>query len=188
MEKYPDLDIRVMEMKTPDIRKALLTGEADAAIIASMLDDAALTEETLFYEQFLGYVSKKEPLFKHDVIRTSDVTGERLWLLDEGHCFRDQLVRFCQMEAVKISQMAYRLGSMETFMHMVESGKGITFIPELERTGPSVCYPAAYPSDCPGDPERLHPHQSAAGFERGDSGGGSQGDAYPAGRSVSGII
>ena len=100
MEKYPDLDIRVMEMKTPDIRKALLTGEADAAIIASMLDDAALTEETLFYEQFLGYVSKKEPLFKHDVIRTSDVTGERLWLLDEGHCFRDQLVRFCQMEAV----------------------------------------------------------------------------------------
>ena len=131
MEKYPDLDIRVMALKTPDIRKALLTGEVDAAIIASMLDDAALTEETLFYEQFLGYVSKKEPLFKHDVIRTSDVTGERLWLLDEGHCFRDQLVRFCQMEAVKISQMAYRLGSMETFMHMVESGKGITFIPEL---------------------------------------------------------
>lgn len=58
MEKYPDLDIRVMEMKTPDIRKALLTGEADAAIIASLLDDAALTEETLFYEQFFGYVSK----------------------------------------------------------------------------------------------------------------------------------
>ena len=53
------------------------------------------------------------------------------WLLDEGHCFRDQLVRFCQMEAVKLHQMAYRLGSMETFMRMVESGKGITFIPEL---------------------------------------------------------
>ena len=48
-------------------------------------------------------------------------------------CIRDsdQLVRFCQMEAVKVSQMAYRLGSMETFMRMVESGKGITFIPEL---------------------------------------------------------
>ncbi|WP_455591727.1 hydrogen peroxide-inducible genes activator [Bacteroides sp.] len=131
MEKYPDLDIRVTEMKTQDIRQALLTKEVDAAIIASLLEDNALSEETLFYEQFYGYVSRKEPLFKHDVIRTSDITGERLWLLDEGHCFRDQLVRFCQMEAVKISQMAYRLGSMETFMHMVESGKGITFIPEL---------------------------------------------------------
>ena len=52
-------------------------------------------------------------------------------MLDEGHCFRDQLVRFCQMETVKVSQMAYHLGSMETFMRMVESGKGITFIPEL---------------------------------------------------------
>lgn len=131
MEKYPDLDIRVTEMKTQDIRQALLTGEVDAAIIASLLEDASLSEETLFYEQFYGYVSRKEALFKHDVIRTSDITGERLWLLDEGHCFRDQLVRFCQMEAVKLSQMAYRLGSMETFMHMVESGKGITFIPEL---------------------------------------------------------
>lgn len=131
MEKYPELDIRVTEMKTPDIRQALHGGEIDAAIIATRMEDATLSEVPLFYEQFYGYVSRKEPLFKHEVIRTSDITGERLWLLDEGHCFRDQLMRFCQMEAVKIHQMAYRLGSMETFMHMVESGKGITFIPEL---------------------------------------------------------
>ena len=126
MEKYPELDIRVTEMKTQNIQQAL-----HAAIIASKLEDTFLKEETLFYEIFFGYVSCKEPLFKHDVIRTSDITGERLWLLDEGHCFRDQLVRFCQMETVKVNQMAYHLGSMETFMRMVESGKGITFIPEL---------------------------------------------------------
>nr|WP_044655615.1 LysR substrate-binding domain-containing protein [Bacteroides acidifaciens] len=131
MEKYPELDIRVTEMKTQDVQQALHAGDLDAGIIASKLEDTFLTEETLFYEQFYAYVSKKEPSFKHDLIRTSDITGERLWLLDEGHCFRDQLVRFCQMEAVKVNQMAYRLGSMETFMRMVESGKGITFIPEL---------------------------------------------------------
>ncbi|MBC8595129.1 LysR family transcriptional regulator [Oscillospiraceae bacterium N12] len=131
MEKYPELDVRVTEMKTQDIRQALRDGEIDAAILASILDEPSLSEEILFYEQFFGYVSRKEPLFKHEVIRTSDITGERLWLLDEGHCFRDQLMRFCQMEAVKLNQMAYRLGSMETFMRMVESGKGITFIPEL---------------------------------------------------------
>ena len=118
-------------LKTQDIRQALHTGDIDAAILASVLEDTALSEEILFYEQFYGYVSRKEPLFGREVVRTSDITGERLWLLDEGHCFRDQLVRFCQMEAVKLHQMAYRLGSMETFMRMVESGKGITFIPEL---------------------------------------------------------
>ena len=131
MEKYPELDIRVTEMKTQDVQQALHSGDIDAGIIANKLEDSFLMEETLFYEQFYGYVSKKEPLFKHEVIRTSDITGERLWLLDEGHCFRDQLIRFCQIEAVKVSQMAYHLGSMETFMRMVESGKGITFSPEL---------------------------------------------------------
>lgn len=131
MEKYPELDIRVTEMKTQDIQQALHSGDIDAGIIANKLEDSFLTEKTLFYEKFYGYVSRKEALFKHDVIRTSDITGERLWLLDEGHCFRDQLIRFCQIEAVKVSQMAYHLGSMETFMRMVESGKGITFIPEL---------------------------------------------------------
>ena len=131
MEKYPELDIRVTEMKTQDIQQALHSGDIDAGIIANKLEDSFLTEKTLFYEKFYGYVSRKEALFKHDVIRTSDITGERLWLLDEGHCFRDQLIRFCQIEAVKVSQMAYHPGSMETFMRMVESGKGITFIPEL---------------------------------------------------------
>lgn len=131
IEKYPELDIRVTEMKTHDILQALHAGELDAAIVASRSDDRMLREETLFYEQFYAYVSRGEALFKKELIRTTDVTGERLWLLDEGHCFRDQLVKFCRMEAVKVSQMAYRLGSMETFMRMVESGKGITFIPEL---------------------------------------------------------
>ena len=131
LEEHPELDIRVIEMKTQDIQQALRQGDIDAAILATKQDDATLQEIPLFYEQFFGYVSRKEPLFKQDLIRTSDITGERLWLLDEGHCFRDQLMRFCQMEAVKLNQMAYRLGSMETFMHMVESGKGITFIPEL---------------------------------------------------------
>ena len=81
MEKYPELDIRVTEMKTQDIQQALHAGDLDAGIIASKLEDSFLTEETLFYEQFYAYVSRKEPSFKHEVIRTSDITGERLWLL-----------------------------------------------------------------------------------------------------------
>ncbi|MEG2573146.1 MAG: hydrogen peroxide-inducible genes activator [Bacteroides sp.] len=131
MEKYPELDVRVMEMKTQDCMSMLASGKVDAAIIANTTDEKQLQSDVLFYEQFFGYVSRKESIFKNELIRSSDINGERLWLLDEGHCFRDQLMRFCQMEAVKLHQASYRLGSMETFMRMVESGKGITFIPEL---------------------------------------------------------
>ena len=52
-------------------------------------------------------------------------------LLDEGHCFRDQLVNFCHLKSARRSQRSYHLGSIETFMRMVESGLGATFIPEL---------------------------------------------------------
>ena len=131
MNKYPDLDIRVVEMKTNDIKKALQTGEIDAGIVASLAGMEELQQTPLFYEQFFAYVSREDALFNNEVIRTSDLNGEQLWLLDEGHCFRDQLVRFCQMKSARASQLAYHLGSMETFMRMVESGKGVTFIPEL---------------------------------------------------------
>lgn len=131
MKKYPDLDIRVVEMKTNDIKKALQTGEIDAGIVASLAGMEELQQTPLFYEQFFAYVSREDALFNNEVIRTSDLNGEQLWLLDEGHCFRDQLVRFCQMKSARASQLAYHLGGMETFMRMVESGKGVTFIPEL---------------------------------------------------------
>lgn len=131
MKKYPDIDIRVVEMKTNDIKKALQTGEIDAGIVASLAGMEELQQTPLFYEQFFAYVSREDALFNNEVIRTSDLNGEQLWLLDEGHCFRDQLVRFCQMKSARASQLAYHLGSMETFMRMVESGKGVTFIPEL---------------------------------------------------------
>ena len=131
MKKYPGLDMRVVEMKTNDIKAALQTGEIDAGIVASLAGMEELGQTSLFYERFFAYIAREDALFNNEVIRTSDLNGEQLWLLDEGHCFRDQLVRFCQLKSARASQLAYHLGSMETFMRMVESGKGVTFIPEL---------------------------------------------------------
>ena len=130
-DQHLDLDIRILEMKSSQIITGLQKGEIDAAIIANSPSELFLNGDILYYEQFYGYVSRNESIFKNELIRSSDIDGERLWLLDEGHCFRDQLMRFCQMEKVKVRQSTYRLGSMETFMRMVESGNGITFIPEL---------------------------------------------------------
>ena len=131
MRENSSLEIRVVEMKTSDIRRAIDRGEIDAAVMVDTgdLDDYALT--TLFYEQFLAYVSPSDQLSAKKSIKTSDLSNELLWLLDEGHCFRDQLVKYCQLKAAKTSQSAYSLGSIETFMRIVENGQGVTFIPEL---------------------------------------------------------
>lgn len=130
-ERYPDVDIRVVELKTHEIINALNHDEVDAGIMANQPTTPNLDGEVLFYDEFYGYVSRGENIFKNELIRTSDISGARLWLLDEGHCFRDQLLRFCRMDSVKSNQMVYQLGSLETFMRMVESGQGLTFIPEL---------------------------------------------------------
>ncbi len=131
MMEYPEMDLRITEMQTAHMKKALLHGDIDAGILAKVDGLDEMECHTLFYEQFYAYVAQDEPLFKNKTIKTADLTGEFLWLLDEGHCFRDQLVKFCQLKAASVSKKAYNLGSIETFMRIVEHGKGVTFIPEL---------------------------------------------------------
>lgn len=131
MNAHPEMDIRVTEMKTEDMKAAIMRGDLDAGILARVdgLDD--MDCETLFYEQFFAYVAEGDPLFGNSSIKTTDLSGEYLWLLDEGHCFRDQLVKFCDLKSASRSKRSYNLGSIETFMRIVEGGKGVTFIPEL---------------------------------------------------------
>lgn len=131
MNKYPDMDVRIVEMKTEDLKRALVRGDVDAGILAQLEGLDEFDSVLLFYEQFFAYVADGDPLFSKENIKTADLTGEYLWLLDEGHCFRDQLVKFCHLKAASAAKKAYTLGSIETFMRIVESGKGITFIPEL---------------------------------------------------------
>ncbi|MDD7317631.1 MAG: hydrogen peroxide-inducible genes activator [Prevotella sp.] len=131
LDENPDMDIRITEMKTSDIKQAIIRGDIDAAILARVDGLGEYRCHTLFYERFMAYVSEHDRLKNSKAIRVADLKDEFLWLLDEGHCFRDQLVKFCQLKAASRSKKAYNLGSIETFMRIVENGKGVTFIPEL---------------------------------------------------------
>ena len=131
MNEYPELDIRVTEMKTEDMCRAVRRGDIDAGILAMVGGLEGMDCTPLYHEQFLAYVAKEDPLYACKFIRPADLSGEYLWLLDEGHCFRDQLVKFCHLKSASLSKKSYNLGSIETFMRIVENGKGVTFIPQL---------------------------------------------------------
>ena len=128
---FPQLDLRVKEMKTQPIKEALLSGDIDAAVIVRTEDAEGLRLTPLFFEQFVAYVAPSHALYNLPAIKTSDLVNEAVWLLDEGHCFRDQLIKFCHLKSAEMSRRSYTLGSIETFMRMVEAGDGVTFIPEL---------------------------------------------------------
>jgi LysR family hydrogen peroxide-inducible transcriptional activator len=131
MNQYPETDVRITEMKTEDMRKALMHGDIDAGILARVDGLDSMDCHTLYYEQFYAYVAEGDPLCDIEAIKPADLSGEYLWLLDEGHCFSDQLVKFCNLKSASRSKKCYNLGSIETFMRIVENGKGVTFIPEL---------------------------------------------------------
>lgn len=88
MNEHPEMDIRITEMKTEGMIKALRSGGIDAGILAQVEGLEELDITPLYREQFMGYVAENDPLYKKEYIKPADLSGEFLWLLDEGHCFR----------------------------------------------------------------------------------------------------
>ena len=104
--RIPFLGHQSYRDETQECLEALKAGELEAVLIAGAAEGAHFHSTPLYYESFLGYVSRHNALFKKEMIRSSEVSGEQLWLLDEGHCFRDQLMRFCQLESAQSCQIA----------------------------------------------------------------------------------
>lgn len=129
--ELPNLRIMFVELKTSECLEALRLGTVQMAVIASEAKETYLVDHPLYYEEFMGYVPRDSELYAEEVIRSAEVGKYHLWLLDEGHCFRDQLVRFCHLRYDPTQRHNYSRGSLETFMHFVEGGNGVTFLPEL---------------------------------------------------------
>jgi Transcriptional regulator len=132
-KKYPHIKLIVQEMMTEFIITRLREGRIDVGILVTPLQEKGIREHVLFYEELLAYVSKKNAAYKKTYVLPQDIDPEKLWLMEEGHCFRSQIVNLCELR--KNSEMGshfeYEAGSIETLRRMVEMYDGITIIPEL---------------------------------------------------------
>jgi len=124
--KHPEIDIHVRESKTPKLIEELVEGRLDAAIVALPVSEPSLTEVALFSENFLLV---RPPEYEGAPVPSSEMLREmRLLLLEEGHCFRDQALTFCNMQAPREMLDA---SSLSTLVQMVGAGMGVTLIPEM---------------------------------------------------------
>lgn len=132
-KKYPGVKLIVNEMMTDLMVSRLREGKIDAGILVTPLQEAGIKEYILFYEELLVYVSKKNHDFKKHYVLAQDIVPHKLWLLEEGHCFRSQIMNLCELQkASKEGQsFEYEAGSIETLRRMVELSDGITILPEL---------------------------------------------------------
>ena len=130
---YPEIRLHVSEMITERITSELKLGNLDVGIVASVSDENSLQEIPLYKEKFYAYVSEKTELYNKQYILPGDIEPNELWLLEEGHCFRTQIQRLCELSRNSEfgNSFNYRSGSIETLMRMVDRNGGITIVPEL---------------------------------------------------------
>ena len=125
---YPEVALKIAEMPTQSIIRKLHLAEIDMAILSTPLDDPKILEVPLFYEKFIAYISPDEPIYANKEIATSDMPLEHLWVLEEGHCLRNQVFNLCEN---KTHTSTYQAGSIDTLVRIVDLNGGYTIIPEL---------------------------------------------------------
>jgi LysR family hydrogen peroxide-inducible transcriptional activator len=132
-KKYPSVKLVVNEMMTGLIIARLREGKIDAGILVTPLQETGIKEFVLFYEELMAYVSKKNSVYEKTYLLPQDIDPNKLWLLEEGHCFRSQIANLCELRKIskENSHFEYEAGSIETLRRMVEMNDGITIMPEL---------------------------------------------------------
>ncbi len=133
IEKYPQVKLIVWEQTTEQIIQQLKLGMIDCGILSTPLHESNLTEIPVFYENFVAYVSKHSKLSKKKSISPDDIDMEEIWILNEGHCMREQVLNICQRRKSTqgFKHFEYNTGSVETLKRMVDQNNGATILPEL---------------------------------------------------------
>lgn len=140
LQQYPELRIELRELTTEVIKDQLRKNHLDVGILALESDMEAFRQFHLFNERLLVFVGAKEPQLNKQYLLASDIDVTRLWLLEEEHCLRSQVMNLCSLKknAVDHAQLTFDAGSIETLMNIVEATNGITVIPELATLNLSV--------------------------------------------------
>lgn len=131
---YPDVALRISEKETTAAIKALRNGEIDAALLSTPLSERDLREYPLYYEAFVAYFSEGEEALKKRMVTPEDVALERVWLLSEGNCMRNQVLDLCSEQVEKLQAerpLRYESSHVETLRRMVDTAGGLTIMPEL---------------------------------------------------------
>lgn len=127
-QQHPELDIHIRETLTPKLLRELAEGRLDAAIVALPVSEPSLTEIALFSEEFM--LIRPQSDAEKPVPDAETLREMRLLLLEEGHCFRDQALSFCNMPATQTRELLDG-SSLSTLVQMVGAGLGVTLIPAM---------------------------------------------------------
>ena len=129
-EKYPDLDLHIRETQTGQLLQQLRDGSLDVLLLALPFDYPDIETHKLFEDRFLLAMPRNRHISSRVRATTDLMKDDRLLLLEEGHCLRDQALTFCELRRVDNID-TFGASSLSTLVQMVSNGMGLTLLPEI---------------------------------------------------------
>lgn len=131
LQEYPQLKLEVREITTQSILKQLRSGEIDVGLVSTPVKgDEDFEKKVLYYEALFVYGTPASR--KKKFLMPKELVHDKIWLLEEGHCLRDQFVNLCSLNKKRLGdQFVFESGSFDTLLSMADQFGGLTVVPEL---------------------------------------------------------
>lgn len=133
-KKYSKLQVSIVELKTQQIIDQLQSNDLDVGILVTPIKEPYIKAMPLFYETFLAYLNiDNKTLLNKKYIEADNLLDYKIWLLEEGNCFRTQTINLCGLAQTnhRTGKFEYESGNIETLIQLVEKEGGVTLIPQL---------------------------------------------------------
>lgn len=133
LKHYPAVKLKIVEQTTEHLLQLLATDKLDVGLMATPLAEKGFLEKHLFYEEFKVYVAQENASLRKKYILAEDIDVNKLWLLEEGHCLRSQVLNLCEIQKQQAiaHHLDYETGSIESLLKITEMNGGITILPAL---------------------------------------------------------
>ena len=133
IRKYPAVKVEVEELVSEEIIRRLKRDMLDVGLFVTPYHDEKIVERPVFYEEMLVYAHPDSELLKKKEVGHEDIVTSDIWMLGNGHCFRNQVVNLCEMSASQHKNLPFEFesNSLETLMRIVDVEGVFTLIPEL---------------------------------------------------------
>jgi len=130
VNKYPDINLKIKEATTAQLISDLEANQLDGAILATPVENIDMNEYPLYTEALKVYGIKDKT---KKLVRVRDIKNSRIWLLQEGHCLKDQVVSICELDknSYDIDRLEIECNSFATLVSLVDDFGGYTLLPEL---------------------------------------------------------
>ncbi len=129
-----EVELVIEEATTDQILEKLIAGTLDVGLLATPLNNDRLREHPIYYERFFAYVSPEETsLYAKRELSEEDLNINRLWLLTDTHCLKNQILKLCNLRRKRNvhTLLSYEAGSIATLVNIVDNNSGLTIIPEM---------------------------------------------------------